>query len=121
MKRIIFFLTIIMTVSSMAWGQQRITNNRTNSMGIGDDLGTNMTDEDRNRAKKNGSNDTEVTDVPVDLNQCTLSSRFGDVRPEPVDTLWDYYQNAHLNEGLRGEYNHLGNFGSPSLSRIFFD
>ena len=121
MKRIIFFLTIIMTVSSMAWGQQRITNNRTNSMGIGDDLGTNMTDEDRNRAKKDGSNDTEVTDVPVDLNQWTLSSRFGDVRPEPVDTLWDYYQNAHLNEGLRGEYNHLGNFGSPSLSRIFFD
>ena len=89
-------------------------------MGIGDDLGNNMTEEDRNRAKQNGNN-KEVTDVPVDLNQWTLSPRFGDVRPTPVDTMWHYYQNDHLTEGILGEYNHLGNLGSPRLSRIFFD
>ena len=121
MKRLVFFLTIIMTFTMAAWGQQRIPNNRTNAMGIGDDLGTNMTSEDRNRANENGEGDTDVVDVPVDLNQWTLSPRFGDVRPVPVDTLWDYYQNDHLNEGLRGEYNHLGNFGSPRQSRIFFN
>ena len=87
MKRLVFFLTIIMATASTMWGQQRITNNRTNSMGIGDDLGNNMTEEDRNRAKQNGNN-KEVTDVPVDLNQWTLSPRFGDVRPTPVDTIW---------------------------------
>ena len=105
-----------------AWGQQRVPTNRTNAMGIGDDLGTNMTDEDRQRANEDGhEDDSDVTDVPVDLNQWTLSSRFGDVRPTPVDTLWYYYQNDHLNEGLRGEFNHLGNLGSPRLSRIYFD
>ena len=103
------------------WGQQRIPNNRTNAMGIGDDLGTNMSAEDRNRANGDDEEDTDVVDVPVDLNQWTLSARFGDVRPEPVDTLWDYYQNDHLNEGLRGEFNHLGNLGAPRLSRIFFN
>lgn len=120
MKRLVLFLTIIMVATTTAWSQQRITNNRTNSMGIGDDLGNNMTEEDRNRANQR-RDDKEVTDVPVDLNQWTLSSRFGDVRPTPVDTLWSYYQNEHLNEGIWGEYNHLGNFGSPRLSRIYFD
>ena len=120
MKRIIFFLTIIMTVTTTSWGQQRIVNNRTNSMGIGDDLGNNMTEEDRNRANQR-ENNKEVTDVPVDLKQWTLSRQFGDVRPIPVDTLWDYYQNVHLTEGLNGEYNHLGNLGSPRQSRIFFN
>ena len=121
MKRLIFFLIIIMATSMATWGQQRIPNNRTNAMGIGDDLGTNMSAEDRNRANGDDEEDTDVVDVPVDLNQWTLSARFGDVRPEPVDTLWDYYQNDHLNEGLRGEFNHLGNLGAPRLSRIFFN
>lgn len=120
MKRLVFLLTIMMAVTTTAWGQQRISNNRTNSMGIGDDLGTNMTDEDRNRASEE-ADDTDVTNVPVDLNQWTLSPRFGDVRPTPVDTMWNYYQNDHLTEGIRGEYNHLGNLGSPRLSRIYFD
>ena len=110
-----------MAVSTAAWGQQRIPGNRTSAMGIGDDLGTNMTDEDRNRAKEKETNNTDVTNVPVDLNQWTLSPRFGDVRPIPVDTMWHYYQNDHLTEGIRGEYNHLGNLGSPRLSRIYFD
>lgn len=121
MKRLVFFLTILMATTTVAWGQQRISNNRTNAMGIGDDLGTNMTDEDRARANENSEGGTDVIDVPVDLNQWTLSERFGDVQPTPVDTVWNYYQNAHLTEGIRGEYNHLGNFGSPRLSRIFFN
>lgn len=121
MKQLVFLLTIMMAVSTAAWGQQRIPGNRTSAMGIGDDLGTNMTDEDRNRAKEKETNNTDVTNVPVDLNQWTLSPRFGDVRPIPVDTMWHYYQNDHLTEGIRGEYNHLGNLGSPRLSRIYFD
>lgn len=121
MKRLVFFLTILMMAATAVWGQQRLPNNRTNAMGIGDDLGTNMTDEDRALANENGEGGTDVVDVPVDLNQWTLSERFGDVRPTPVDTLWNYYQNAHLTEGVRGEYNHIGNFGSPRLSRIFFN
>ena len=98
MKRLIFFLIIIMATSMATWGQQRIPNNRTNAMGIGDDLGTNMSAEDRNRANGDDEEDTDVVDVPVDLNQWTLSARFGDVRPEPVDTLWDYYQNVFFAE-----------------------
>lgn len=121
MKRIVFLLTLMIAATTVVWSQQRLPNRSTNAMGIGDDLGTNMTDEDRSRAQEGGEGGTDVVNVPVDVNQWTLSSRFGDVRPVQVDTLWEYYQNVHLTEGLRGEYNHIGNFGSPRLSRIFFD
>lgn len=116
MRRLVFYLLILGAVS--LHGQQRLnTGNRLS--GIGDDLGNNMTEEDRNRLRGD-STQTEVTNVPVDLNQWTIDTRFGNVRPTEVDTLWQQFQNQHLTEGINGEYNHLGNFGSPRQSRIFF-
>ncbi len=120
MRRILFYLLLIL-IGGAAQGQQRLSNNRTKSFtGIGDDLGNNMTQEDRSRMQQD-STTTEVTDIPVDLHQWTLSSRFGDIHPTTVDTVWHQYMNAHLNEGMTGEFNHLGNFGSPRESRIYFE
>mgnify|MGYP000102127754 FL=1 len=39
----------------------------------------------------------------------------------PVDTLQHAFQNSNDMGGYTGQYNYLGNLGSPRLSRIFFD
>ena len=37
------------------------------------------------------------------------------------DTLHHSFQNVHLTEGMFGTYSHLGNMGSPRLSRLYFE
>ena len=36
------------------------------------------------------------------------------------DTVQRSFQNVHLTEGIYGTYSHLGNMGSPRLSRLYF-
>ncbi len=117
MKRLIFYLLLI-TATTAIHGQQRLPS--TPMSGIGDDLGNNMSREDRRRMNGNADT-TEVTNVPVELNQWTLSPRLGNVEPAEVDTVYHLFQNEHLTDGMNGEYNFLGNLGSPRQSRIFFN
>ena len=37
------------------------------------------------------------------------------------DTIQRSFQNVHLTEGIYGTYSHLGNMGSPRLSRLYFE
>ncbi len=37
------------------------------------------------------------------------------------DTVQRSFQNVHLTEGIYGTYSHLGNMGSPRLSRLYFE
>ena len=37
------------------------------------------------------------------------------------DTLHHSFHNVHLTEGMFGTYSHLGNMGSPRLSRLWFE
>lgn len=37
------------------------------------------------------------------------------------DTLHHSFHNVHLTEGMKGTYSHLGNMGSPRLSRLYFE
>ena len=37
------------------------------------------------------------------------------------DTLHHSFHNVHLTEGMFGTYSHLGNMGSPRLSRLYFE
>lgn len=117
MKRLVFYI-IVATATIAMHGQQRQPNRPMS--GIGDDLGNNMSSETR-RGMQNNGDSTEVTNVPVDLNQWILSPRLGNVIPVEVDTIYHMFQNEHLTEGMNGEYNQLGNFGSPRQSRIFFN
>lgn len=67
--------------------------------------------------------DTTTVDsktVPVGIRMWTIDSHFGNRREIPVDTLMHQFQNIQFTDGLNGEYNYLGNIGSPRLSRIFF-
>lgn len=50
-----------------------------------------------------------------------IDERFGNVLPAESDTLPDNFQNFNLTDGMTGQYNFLGNLGSPRLSRLFMD
>lgn len=59
--------------------------------------------------------------IPIGSYAWTINSRFGDVTPAVMDTLPDNFQNFNLTAGPTGQYNFLGNLGSPRLSRLFMD
>lgn len=77
----------------------------------------------RPQTNKHVNTDSLGTDkeIPKGIKVWTVDERFGDIRPAVVDTLQAMYQNTTFNEGLRGEYNTLGNMGSPRINRIFID
>lgn len=60
-------------------------------------------------------------EIPKGIHVWTVDERFGDIKAAEVDTMQHMYMNAHFTEGLRGEYNTLGNMGSPRIGRIFID
>lgn len=59
--------------------------------------------------------------VPRGLKVWTVDDRFGDRSMAQPDTLSHMFQNSVFTTGMRGEYNTLGNLGSPRMSRIFID
>lgn len=60
-------------------------------------------------------------EIPKGIKVWTVDERFGDRQDAQVDTLQHMYMNSTFTEGLRGEYNTLGNMGSPRINRIFID
>lgn len=58
-------------------------------------------------------------EIPKGIRVWTVDERFGDTKAAVVDTL--QYMNSTFTEGLRGEYNTLGNMGTARLNRIFID
>lgn len=63
----------------------------------------------------------EHHDAPRGFYVWTVDSRFGDRKPAEPDTLQHMYMNTIFNEGKYGEYNTLGNLGSPRMNRIYID
>ena len=64
---------------------------------------------------------TDVQSIPPKLYMWKLSETLGNRIIVPADTLSLNFQNTNLVDGMTGQYNFLGNLGSPRLSRIFFD
>ena len=60
-------------------------------------------------------------EIPKGIKVWTVDEKFGDRQEATVDTLQHMYMNTTFTEGLRGEYNTLGNMGSPRIGRIFID
>lgn len=60
-------------------------------------------------------------EIPKGTRVWTVDERFGDTKAAVVDTLQHMYMNSTFTEGLRGEYNTLGNMGTARLNRIFID
>lgn len=60
-------------------------------------------------------------EIPKGIRVWTVDEHFGDTKAAVVDTLQHMYMNSTFTEGLRGEYNTLGNMGTARLNRIFID
>lgn len=72
----------------------------------------------RNRGRDSLASDKEV---PIGIKVWTVDERFGERTMAEPDTLQHMYMNTIFTTGLRGEYNTLGNLGSPRINRIFTD
>lgn len=59
--------------------------------------------------------------VPKEIHQWRIGKNLGEPVSINADTLQYMFQNWHLTEGPNGEYNFLGNMGTPRQSRIFFN
>ena len=60
-------------------------------------------------------------DIPIGMFVWKLEERLGNIIPAEIDTMPHHYQNTNLTSGFNGHYNHLGNLGSPRLTRLFMD
>ena len=68
--------------------------------------------------------DSTVVDrggVPREVKMFCIDPTIGTIIPVATDTTIYNFQNLHFTDGMNGEYSHLGNMGSPRLSRIFFN
>ena len=59
--------------------------------------------------------------VSQDYYQWTINTETGLPDIIEPDTLHHSFHNVHLTEGMHGTYSHLGNMGSPRLSRLWFE
>ena len=59
--------------------------------------------------------------VPKEIRQWHIDEYSGEVIPVAADTVQFMFQNWHLTEGMNGEYNFLGNMGTPRETRVFFN
>ena len=91
--------------------------------GTSGDDGTFASGDYRNNRKtgRSDSIQSQHKEIPRGVKVWTVDERFGDRRPAVPDTLSYMFMNTGLNTGLRGEYNALGNLGSPRQNRIFID
>lgn len=64
---------------------------------------------------------TEEKEIPVGMFVWKIDERLGNVTPAEMDTLPNNFQNFNQTSGMTGQYNFLGNLGSPRLSRLFMD
>ena len=63
-------------------------------------------------------NRIDANTVPHEIRAWKIDPKLGEVLAADVDTLFLNFQNSNETYGMNGEYNMLGNMGSPRLSRI---
>ena len=115
MKKLTFLFALFVLVANAAMAQ-------TDDTSTFDD-GTFTADGYKNNRKagRSDSIQSQHKEIPRGLKVWTIDERFGDRKPAVPDTLSYMYMNADLTYGKRGEYNTLGNLGSPRQNRIFID
>lgn len=75
------------------------------------------------QSQKKRTADSLGTDkeIPKGIKVWTVDRLFGDRTPAELDTVPHNFMNTIFTTGMRGEYNSLGNLGSPRIARIFVD
>ena len=115
MKRYTFLLALFVLVANAAMAQ--FDDNST----VDDRTFTADGYRKNKNAGRSDSIQSQHKEIPRGLKVWTIDERFGDRKPAVPDTLSYMYMNADLTYGKRGEYNTLGNLGSPRQNRIFID
>jgi len=110
------FLTVIVMLVVAGMGLH--AQNRLNTTSNMDQYGNQM---DPSRQLGSLGNDSvEIESLAPKLYMWHIEETLGNTHRIDVDTMPLNYQNLyHLTEGTNGHYNHLGNLGSPRLSRLF--
>lgn len=113
-------LTIVLLCPMTSWAQDF-------GDGSFDTMGSGLTSNDsiaRGLKKSTWGRDTSQVEhfVPTEYKQWRIDERLGTMLPEVYnDTLPHLFQNFNNTDGYLGEYNILGNLGSPRMARNFLD
>ena len=59
--------------------------------------------------------------IPTEIRQWKIDRKFGNRVEIDADTMQFMFQNWHLTEGVDGQYNYLGNMGTPRETRLYFN
>lgn len=110
MRRLIFLLVCLLP--SLAIGQNLFDANGNRLNGDQSGNGSHFAEED-------DSTDTEK--MPEGLSVWNIDEIFADRIEASIDTMSFRFQNKNLTEGVTGHYNHLGNMGSPRISRLYME
>lgn len=70
-------------------------------------------------SRRSGAQKDTTANIPRGLTTWRIDPRFGSVIPTVPDTVSYLFHNSNFNDGLRGEYLHTGNVGSPRQSMIY--
>lgn len=116
MKRIFSLILLMFLCSQVMLQAQNTLNNNFGSSASGLSMGQ----RDRNGNPIDTTAVIDANTIPIGLYSWKIDSRFGNVTFVPVDTLTHAFQNTNDTGGMTGQYNYLGNLGSPRLSRLFF-
>lgn len=85
----------------------------------------NQMDEDGNVTRRSTKHNADSLgtdkEIPKGIKVWTVDERFGDIRKAELDTVPHMFMNTIFGTGLRGEYNTLGNVGTPRINRVFID
>ena len=85
----------------------------------------NQMDEDGNVTRRSTKHNADSLgtdkEIPKGIKVWTVDERFGDIRKAELDTVPHMFINTIFGTGLRGEYNTLGNVGTPRINRVFID
>ena len=116
MKKIFLYILLLLlpvTVAGQHIQGHQLENNVQSGMGSGETF---------NPFKSIPKDSTKSNvNVPKEIHQWQVDERTGAVCPIVADTMQHMFQNWHLTEGVNGEYNFLGNMGTPRISRVFFN
>lgn len=115
-KRLYLLLTLLAWLTGSAMAQMR----NDGTMSSNGNMRSGQGENGRFGAQKDSLNSGHKV-IPKRVYMWTVDKRFGDMTRQPMDTVTHMFQNSVVTEGLRGEYNFLGNLGTPRINRIFIN
>lgn len=120
MKRILLIYIFLVTLTQASIHAQVSQSRVMDQMGSSDRLSS-RTNGRQGTGEQKDSTRVNTSSIDPSLYMWHVDERLGNIQTIPADTAYYHFQNLNLVEGVTGHNNYLGNLGSPSMSRIYFD